>query len=141
MPTTLVSLLAILSSWNAIDDKLKEYYSMFLLLETGMLGVFLSLDFFLFYVFWELVLVPMYFIIGVWGGPRKLYAAIKFFLYTLSGSVLMLLVILTLYFSHFDQFHFYSFEIADLMRVSLPLHLQQLVFWRFFLGFAFQVPM
>jgi len=82
MLTTVVSFLAILSSWNAIDNKLKEYYAMFLLLETGMIGVFVSLDFFLFYVFWELVLVPMYFIIGVWGGPRKLYAAIKFFLYT-----------------------------------------------------------
>jgi NADH-quinone oxidoreductase subunit M len=76
MLTTLVSFLAILSSWNAIEDRLKEYYAMFLLLETGMIGVFVSLDFFLFYVFWELVLVPMYFIIGVWGGPGKLYAAI-----------------------------------------------------------------
>src|SRR6478672_8112000 len=83
MLATVVSFLAILSSWNAIEDRLKEYYAMFLLLETGMIGVFLSLDFFLFYVFWELVLVPMYFIIGVWGGPRKLYAAIKFFLYSL----------------------------------------------------------
>ena len=94
---------------------------MFLLLQTGMLGVFMSLDFFLFYIFWELVLVPMYFIIGIWGGPRKLYAAIKFFLYTLAGSVLMLLGILTLYFQHYSQFHVYSFEIADLMRVSLPI--------------------
>src|SRR5437867_208560 len=141
MLTTLVSFLAILSSWNAIDDKLKEYYSMFLLLETGMLGVFLSLDFFLFYVFWELVLVPMYFIIGVWGGPRKLYAAIKFFLYTLSGSVLMLLGILTLYFRHYDQFGFYTFEIADLMKLDLPLGTQQWVFWAFFVGFAIKVPM
>src|SRR5713101_4719974 len=141
MLTTLVSFLAILSSWNAIDDKLKEYYSMFLLLETGMLGVFLSLDFFLFYVFWELVLVPMYFIIGVWGGPRKLYAAIKFFLYTLAGSVLMLLGILTLYFQHFHQFGFYTFEIAELMKLSLPLGLQQWVFWAFFIGFAIKVPM
>ena len=89
---------------------MKEYYAMFLLLQTGMIGVFLSLDFFLFYVFWELVLVPMYFIIGVWGGPRKLYAAIKFFLYTLAGSVLMLLGILTLYFQHFDQFGVYTFR-------------------------------
>ena len=79
-----------------------------------MIGVFISLDFFLFYVFWELVLVPMYFIIGVWGGPRKLYAAIKFFLYTLAGSVLMLLGILTLYFQHFEQFGFYTFEISEL---------------------------
>ena len=86
MLTTLMGFIAILCSWNAIQDRVKEYYAMFLLLQTGMIGVFLSLDFFLFYVFWELVLVPMYFIIGVWGGPRKLYAAIKFFLYTLAGS-------------------------------------------------------
>src|SRR5207247_288297 len=141
MLTTLVSFLAILSSWNAIEDKLKEYYAMFLLLETGMLGVFLSLDFFLFYVFWELVLVPMYFIIGVWGGPRKLYAAIKFFLYTLTGSVLMLIGILALYFRHFEQFGFYTFEISDLMRLDLPLATQQWVFWAFFIGFAIKVPM
>src|SRR3981081_2918042 len=121
MLTTVVSFLSILSSWNAIEDRLKEYYSMFLLLETGMLGVFLSLDFFLFYVFWELVLVPMYLIIGVWGGPRKLYAAIKFFLYTLSGSVLMLLGILTLYFEHFKQFGTYTFDISSLMQLNLPL--------------------
>ena len=114
---------------------------MFLLLQTGMIGVFLSLDFFLFYIFWELVLVPMYFIIGVWGGPRKLYAAIKFFLYTLAGSVLMLLGILTLYFQHFQQFGFYTFEIADLMKLNMPLGMQQWVFWAFFLGFAIKVPM
>src|SRR5215468_9966026 len=129
MLSTLMGFIAVLCSWNAIQDRVKEYYAMFLLLQTGMIGVFLSLDFFLFYVFWELVLVPMYFIIGVWGGPRKLYAAIKFFLYTLAGSVLMLLGILTLYFQHYQQFHFYSFEIADLMHVSLPLSMQQLVFW------------
>jgi NADH-quinone oxidoreductase subunit M len=141
MLTTVVSFLAILSSWNAIEDRVKEYYAMFLLLEVGMLGVFVSLDFFLFYVFWELVLVPMYFIIAVWGGPRKLYAAIKFFLYTLGGSVLMLLGILTLYFKHFDQFGFYTFAIADLIKLDLPLATQQIVFWAFFIGFAIKVPM
>src|SRR6266705_663832 len=141
MLTTVISFLSILSSWNAIEDRLKEYYAMFLLLETGMLGVFLSLDFFLFYVFWELVLVPMYFIIGVWGGPRKLYAAIKFFLYTLSGSVLMLLGILTLYFKYYEQFGVYTFEIAELMKLDLPLATQQFVFWTFFIGFAIKVPM
>jgi len=114
---------------------------MFLLLQAGMIGVFISLDFFLFYIFWELVLVPMYFIIGVWGGPRKLYAAIKFFLYTLAGSVLMLLGILTLYFQHFKQFGFYTFEIADLMKLNLPLELQHIIFWSFFIGFAIKVPM
>src|SRR5882672_8615545 len=146
MLTTVVSFLAILSSWNAIEDRLKEYYAMFLLLETGMIGVFLSLDFFLFYVFWELVLVPMYFIIGVWGGPRKLYAAIKFFLYTLCGSVLMLLGILTLYFQYYKQFGAYTFEIAELMnmgRETSPawLELSKWVFLAFFVGFAIKVPM
>ena len=141
MLTTLMGFIAILCSWNAIQDRVKEYYAMFLLLQTGMIGVFLSLDFFLFYVFWELVLVPMYFIIGVWGGPRKLYAAIKFFLYTLAGSVLMLLGILTLYFAHFNQFGFYTFEISELMKLNLPLGTQQWVFWAFFIGFAIKVPM
>ena len=141
MLTTLIGFLAILSSWNAIQDRVKEYYAMFLLLQAGMIGVFISLDFFLFFIFWELVLVPMYFIIGVWGGPRKLYAAIKFFLYTLAGSVLLLLGILTLYFQHFSQFGFYTFEIAELMKTQLPLGMQQWVFWAFFLGFAIKVPM
>ncbi|MFB3778337.1 MAG: NuoM family protein, partial [Bryobacteraceae bacterium] len=141
MLTTLVGFLAILSSWSAVQDRLKEYYAMFLLQQVGMIGVFLALDFFLFYVFWELVLVPMYFIIGVWGGPRKLYAAIKFFLYTLAGSVLMLLGILTLYFQHFQQFGYHTFEISELMKLDLPLGMQQWVFWAFFLGFAIKVPM
>src|SRR5689334_6319760 len=141
MLTTLVGFLAILSSWNAVEYRVKEYYAMFLLLQTGMIGVFVSLDFFLFYVFWELVLVPMYFIIGVWGGPRKLYAAIKFFLYTLAGSVLMLLGILTLYFQYHQQFGKYTFEIANLMKLDMPLALQQWVFWAFFIGFAIKVPM
>ena len=118
MLTTLMGFIATLCSWRAIDDRVKAYYAMFLLLQTGMIGVFVSLDFFLFYIFWELVLVPMYFIIGIWGGPRKLYAAIKFFLYTLAGSALMLLGILTLYFRHYDQFHFYSFEISELLKVA-----------------------
>jgi NADH-quinone oxidoreductase subunit M len=141
MLTTLVGFLALLSSWNAVQDRVKEYYAMFLLLQTGMIGVFISLDFFLFYIFWELVLIPMYFIIGIWGGPRKLYAAIKFFLYTLAGSVLMLLGILTLYFQHFNQFGFYTFDVSELMKLQLPLGLQQWVFWAFFLGFAIKVPM
>jgi NADH-quinone oxidoreductase subunit M len=101
----------------------------------------MALDFFLFYIFWELVLVPMYFIIGVWGGPRKLYAAIKFFLYTLAGSVLMLLGILTLYFEHYRQFGFYTFEISDLMKLHLATNMEEWVFWAFFIGFAIKVPM
>src|SRR5688572_19872060 len=96
--TAFVSLLAMGASWS-INKYVKAYCILFLILETGMLGVFLALDFFLFYVFWEVMLLPMYFLIGVWGGPRKEYAAIKFFLYTLFGSVLMLIAILMLYFN------------------------------------------
>jgi NADH-quinone oxidoreductase subunit M len=141
MLTTLVGFLAILSSWNAIHDRLKEYYAFFLLLQTGMLGVFMSLDFLLFFVFWETVLVPMYFIIAIWGGQRRIYAAIKFMIYTLIGSVLMLLGILTLYFQHSQQFQTNSFDIADLMRVQLSSTVQWWVFWAFFVGFAVKVPM
>src|SRR3569623_1647643 len=96
--TAFLSVLAMGASWN-IEKHVKAYCILYLLLETGMLGVFLALDFFLFYVFWEVMLLPMYFLIGVWGGPRKEYAAIKFFLYTLFGSVLMLIAILMRYFS------------------------------------------
>ena len=95
--TTTIGFVAVLCSWTAVEKNCKEYYAMLLLQQTGMLGVFLAMDFMLFYVFWELVLVPMYILIGVWGGPRKLYAAIKFVMYTLAGSVFMLLGILTLY--------------------------------------------
>ncbi|HLH20554.1 MAG TPA: NADH-quinone oxidoreductase subunit M [Bryobacteraceae bacterium] len=141
MLTTLIGVVAILSSWNAIQERLKEYYAFFLLLQTGMLGVFMALDFLLFFVFWETVLVPMYFIIALWGGHRRIYAAIKFMIYTLVGSVLMLLGILALYFQHYIQFQTYSFEISDLMRVSLPETMAWWVFWAFFIGFAVKVPM
>lgn len=141
MLTTVTSFLAILCSWSAVEDRLKSYYSMLLLLETGMIGVFLALDFFLFYVFWEVVLVPMYFLIGVWGGPRKLYAAIKFFLYTLTGSVLMLVAMLVLYFQYHQQFGVYTFNIQELLRITLPAATQQWVFWLLFFGFAIKVPM
>jgi len=96
--TALISFVAVISSWN-IEKSVKGYFALLLLLDTGMMGVFVSLDFFLFYVFWEVMLLPMYFLIGIWGGPRREYAAIKFFLYTLFGSVLMLLVMIALYFS------------------------------------------
>src|SRR4051794_39718512 len=141
MLTTLLGFLSILASWTAITDRLKEYYAFFLLLQTGMLGVFMALDFLLFFVFWETVLVPMYFIIAIWGGPRRGYASIKFMIYTLIGSVLMLLGILTLYFQHYTQFQTYSFDIADLMRLQLADNLQWWVFWAFFVGFAVKVPM
>src|SRR3974377_1971050 len=100
MLTTFLSPIAVLCSYESIKQRAKEYYIFLLILETGMLGVFLSLDFFLFYVFWEVMLVPMYFLIGVWGSDRRLYSAIKFFLYTLFGSVVMLLAILALYFNY-----------------------------------------
>src|SRR6185503_4270490 len=95
--TTLLGEIGILCSWSAVQDRVRQYY-VFLLLQVGMIGVFCALDMFLFYVFWEVMLVPMYFLIGIWGGERRLYAAIKFFLYTLVGSVVMLLGILALYF-------------------------------------------
>ncbi|MBZ5565628.1 MAG: NADH-quinone oxidoreductase subunit M, partial [Acidobacteriia bacterium] len=143
MLTTVLGFLSVLSSWSAIQDRMKEYYAMFMLLQVGMLGVFMSLDFFLFYVFWEVMLVPMYFIIGVWGGPRKLYAAIKFFLYTLAGSVLMLLGILTLYFRYHADTGVYTFNLMDLMQHAnlWPLNVQIWVFIAFAIGFAIKVPM
>src|SRR6267378_6851797 len=134
MLTTLLGFISILSSWNAIENRLKEYYSFFLLLQTAMLGVFMSLDFLLFFVFWELVLVPMYFIIAIWGGQRRGYASIKFLIYTAIGSVLMLLGILALYFQYYQQYQAYSFDIADLMKVSLPATMAWWVFWAFFVG-------
>ena len=141
MLTTLLGFLSILCSWNAINERLKEYYAFFLVLQTGMLGVFMALDFLLFFVFWETVLVPMYFIIAIWGGQRRIYASIKFVIYTLIGSVLMLLGILTLYFQHFTQFQSYSFDIAELMKTTLTDGMQWWVFWAFFVGFAVKVPM
>ncbi|MCC7497603.1 MAG: NADH-quinone oxidoreductase subunit M [Bryobacterales bacterium] len=139
--TGLLGFIAVLASWKAIDTRLKEYYAYFLLLQVGMMGVFMSLDFLLFFVFWELVLVPMYFIIAIWGGPRRQYAAIKFMIYTLIGSVLMLLGILTLYFQHYSQHQFYSFGFQDLLHISLSSGVQWWVFWAFFIGFAVKVPM
>ncbi len=102
--TGLISLLAMMASWS-ITKYVRGYLILFLLLETGMLGVFLALDFFLFYVFWEVMLLPMYFLIGVWGGPRREYAAIKFFLYTLAGGILMLIAMLMFYFNSGNSFN------------------------------------
>src|SRR5882724_9512832 len=133
--TTFMGIIAIVSSYSAIDHRQKEYYILLLLLQTGMIGTFCALDFFLFYLFWEIMLVPMYFIIGIWGGARKLYAAIKFFLYTLAGSVLMLLGILTLYFYNHGQSGTYTFDIPTLQHLSMPLNLQLWIFFAFFLGF------
>src|SRR5213593_4125282 len=139
--TTLLGFIAILSSWHAITERVKEYYAFLLLLQTGMLGVFMALDFLLFFVFWEVMLVPMYFLIGVWGGPRKLYAAIKFFLYTLAGSALMLVAILAIYFYHKSSVGVATFDIPSLQKIGYPWELQRWVFLAFFVGFAIKVPM
>src|ERR1700730_6880 len=138
MLTTILGAISILSSWSAIQKREKEYYILFLLLQTGMLGVFMSLDFVLFYVFWEVMLVPMYFLIGVWGSDRRLYAAIKFFLYTLAGSVLMLLAILAIYYNA------HTFSIKTILESPNPMfsmQLQKWLFWGFFFAFAIKVPM
>src|SRR3954462_2578605 len=141
--TTFMGIIAIVSSYSAIDHRQKEYYILLLLLQTGMIGTFCAMDFFLFYLFWEIMLVPMYFIIGIWGGPRKLYAAIKFFLYTLSGSVVMLLSILFLYFNHHNVTGLYTFSIPELYKTAplIPFHYAGWLFMGFFLGFAIKVPM
>jgi len=144
MLTTLLGAISILSSWSAIQTRVKEYYLLFLLLQTGMLGVFMSLDFFLFYVFWEVMLVPMYFLIGVWGSERRLYAAIKFFLYTLAGSVVMLLAILAVYFNYSKLTGgTYTFDIPTLLAsVSQSSDtFRTWLFWGFFFAFAIKVPM
>jgi len=135
--TALLSMVSIVASFG-IDKRVKEYFAFFLLLETGMMGVFAALDVFLFYVFWEVMLVPMYFLIGVWGGPRKEYAAIKFFLYTLFGSIFMLVGILLLYFN--TEPHALSFLELIEHGPAFSHNLQILVFVFFFIAFAIKVP-
>ena len=134
--TTLLSPLCVLCSWKAIESKVKEFMMVILIMETAMLGVFAALDFVLFYVFWEAMLIPMYLIIGVWGGPQRIYAAIKFFLYTLAGSLLLLVAILVLYFAGGR-----TFDIQALMGQAYSPAVQFWVFWAFFLAFAIKVPM
>ncbi len=139
--TTLMGCIAVLSSWTAITERVKEYYVFLLVLQSGMLGAFMSLDFLLFFLFWEVMLVPMYFLIGIWGSDRRLYSAIKFFLYTLVGSVVMLLGILALYFHYHSVTGVYSFDITLYQQMNVPYDLQWWVFLAFFLGFSIKVPM
>jgi NADH-quinone oxidoreductase subunit M len=139
--TTLMGTIAVLSSWTAIRERVKEYYIFLLVLQSGMIGAFVSLDFLLFFLFWEVMLVPMYFLIGIWGSDRRLYSAIKFFLYTLIGSVVMLLGILALYFHFHDVTGVYSFDITKYQALNIPFNLQWWVFLAFFLGFSIKVPM
>ncbi|GIU74358.1 MAG: NADH:ubiquinone oxidoreductase subunit M [Bryobacteraceae bacterium] len=139
--TTLVGAVACLCSWSAISERLKEYYGHFLLLQFGMLGVFAARDFLLFFVFWELTLIPMYFIIAIWGGERRLYSAIKFVLYTLIGSMFLLLGMLAFYWQHYVQFRTLTWDLNELVKTQMPPEHAWWVFWAFFLGFAVKVPM
>jgi len=140
--TTFLMPLVLLSSWHSIERRWKEFAITMLLLETGMLGVFVALDLFLFYVFWEAMLVPMYLIIGIWGGPNRVYAAVKFILYTLAGSLLMLVAILALYFINGAATGAYTFDLPVLARYVLPAgRAQNLMFLAFALAFAIKVPM
>src|SRR5947207_11165214 len=140
--TTFLTPVALASAWHAIEDRWKEFVVTMLILETGMLGVFVSLDLFLFYVFWEAMLIPMYFVIGVWGGTKRVYAAIKFVLYTMVGSVLMLVAILALYAQHGAATGTYTFDLPVLTRWVLPPGLaQELMFLAFALAFAIKVPL
>lgn len=134
--TTISSILCILISWNSIKIKVKEFYISILLTCGAIAGVFCSLDLFLFYIFWEAMLIPMYLIIGVWGGPNRIYATIKFILYTLVGSVLMLVGIIYLYF-----FAGRTFDILELTAKTYPYKMQFWLFWAFFSAFAVKVPM
>jgi NADH-quinone oxidoreductase subunit M len=139
--TTLITPLATYASWTHIETKVKEYAIAFLLLESFMLGAFVALDLFLFYVFWELMLVPMMLIIGVWGGPERVYAAVKFFLYTMVGSLLMLVAIIYMVAQYKAETGQYSFALADLGTLLLPISAQMWLFLAFALAFAIKVPM
>jgi NADH-quinone oxidoreductase subunit M len=140
--TTFLTAIAILASYGAITTAVKEYMVCLLLLETGMLGVFVALDLVLFYVFWEGMLIPMYFLIGIWGGPRRIYATIKFFLYTMAGGVLMLVGIIALYFLNGGRpGGEYTFNLLKIVGIELPFALQAWLFLAFALAFAIKVPM
>ena len=134
--TGLIIVLSILVSWESITTKVQEFFVALLLLEGAMIGVFCATDFFLFYIFWEAMLIPMFLIIGIWGGPNRIYATVKFFLYTLVGSLLMLVGIIVLYLKGGQ-----TFDILKLAGQAYPLKLQLLLFWAFFAAFAVKVPM
>ena len=136
MLTTMLTPISILSTWSAVEERVKDFMIFFLLLEVGMVGVFVSLDLFLFYIFWEFTLVPMYFLIGVWGGPRRMYAAIKFFLYTMAGSILMLLAILWLGINQG------TFSVPEIIaNGGIFPDIQLWLFLAFAAAFAIKVPM
>jgi len=138
--TALIVPIAILASWT-VHDKVKEYLFFMLVLETGMLGTLVALDLFLFYVFWEVMLVPMYFLIGVWGGQRRLYAAVKFVVYTMTGSLLMLVAIIFLATRNYQVTQTLTFGFQQLANLRLPFHEQMWLFLAFALSFAIKVPL
>ena len=133
--------LALLSSWESIDKKIKEFSIFMLLLEASMIGVFCALDIFLFYVFWDFVLIPMYFLIGIWGYDQRIYAAVKFILYTMAGSVLMLIAIIGLSWAHSASTGVPSFNLLDLYSVRLPRTTEFWMFLAFALAFVIKVPL
>ncbi len=139
--TTVLSVVAIFYSFGPIQIRVKEYYASMLLLMVGMLGVFVSLDLFLFYVFWEISLIPMYLVIGIWGGPRRIYATMKFVIYTLVGSLLMLVAILAVAIAHGNASGDFTFSYIALRGFGYTSGLQALAFIAFFLAFAIKVPM
>lgn len=140
--TTFLSFISVIACWEDIQDKVKEFMICILFLETGMIGVFVALDLFLFYVFWEVMLIPMYLLIGIWGNPkRRIYAAVKFFIYTMVGSVLMLVAILVLYFHFGACTGIYTFDLLELYNLPFPYDLQFWLFLAFGLAFAIKVPM
>jgi len=142
MLTTFLTPLCVLATWDDIQVRVKEFMVSLLFLLTGMIGVFVSLDLFLFYVFWEVMLIPMYLLIGVWGNPaRRVYAAIKFFLFTMFGSVLMLVAILVLYFHYGKTTGTYTFDLLKMYGTAIPFHMQFWMFLAFGLAFAIKVPM
>jgi len=138
--TTFIMPIAILSTWTAVEEKVKEYMICLLLLEVGMLGAFISLDLFLFYIYWEVMLIPMYFIIGIWGGKQKIYAAIKFFIYTMAGSVLMLVALIFLYFLGLKG-GFQNFNITNFYSLHIDPSVQIWLFLAFAFSFAIKVPL
>lgn len=139
--TTILTVLCILASWNSVKHGVKGFFISMLILTSGMIGVFCSLDLFLFYVFWEVMLIPMYFIIGVWGGPRRIYAAIKFVLFTMFGSLLMLVGILYVYFAYHSFSGEYTFDLLKLVNIPLSLEEQIWLFGAFGLAFAIKIPL
>ncbi len=139
--TTFLMISAQWSTWEAIDKKVKEFNIMLLVLETGMLGVFMSLDAFMFYVFWEFELIPMYMLIGIWGGKFRVYATMKFFLYTFAGSLLMLVAIMALFFINGHFTGNYTFNLVELAKTPVPLKYQIWLFLAFFVAFAIKIPL